>query len=102
MGGSPLSARHRGLDVLAPGYCPLGLGANISSNLGEKIDMAETIVKYRALAGDLCDAVLLEERDGIALIDVRFPQNGEGLRLSGIPLLAADDGRRGVCFPVAA
>ena len=64
--------------------------------------MTDTMVKYRALAGDLCDAVLLEDRDGIALIDVRFPQNGEGLRLSGIPLLSADDGRRGICFPEAA
>jgi len=60
--------------------------------------MTDTMVKYRALAGDLCDAVLLEENGTSAIIDVRFPQSSDRLRLSRIPLLAADDGRRGVCF----
>ena len=64
--------------------------------------MTDTMVKYRALAGDLCDAVLLEDRGGSALIEVTFPNSTERLRLSRIPLLAADDGRRGVCFPEAA
>jgi hypothetical protein len=64
--------------------------------------MTDTMVKYRALAGDLCDAVLLEDSDGSAIIDVTFPQSSERLRLSRIPLLPADDGRRGICFREAA
>lgn len=63
--------------------------------------MAETKVKYRALAGDLCDAVLLEENGTSAIIEVTFPQSSSRLRLSKIPLLAADDGRRGICFQEA-
>ena len=70
--------------------------------MGEKIDMADTMVKYRALAGDLCDAVLLEETERGATIHVLFPQSSERLKLTRIPLLVADDGRRGVCFPPVA
>ena len=64
--------------------------------------MTDKMVKYRALAGDLCDAVLLEKSSGNATIDVIFPNSTERLRLSRVPLLPADDGRRGICFPEAA
>jgi len=64
--------------------------------------MSDTMVKYRALAGDLCDAILLDQDGGKALIDVTFPNSKEHLRLSRIPLVMVDDGRRGICFPVAA
>lgn len=64
--------------------------------------MAEKMVKYRALAGDLCDAILLDESDGLALLDITFPNSTEGLRLSRIPLVLADDGRRGICFRAGA
>jgi hypothetical protein len=45
--------------------------------------------------------VLLEDRGDTAIIDVTFPQSSDRLRLSGVPLLPADDGRRGICFPEA-
>ena len=65
--------------------------------------MAEIRLKYRALAGDLCDALLLEETPRGMTIHVLFPQSSDKLKLTRIPLLARDDGRtRGVCFLVAA
>jgi hypothetical protein len=61
--------------------------------------MIDKMVKYRALAGDLCDAILVEETDRGATIDVTFPNSSERLMLSRIPMVVADDGRRGICFP---
>ena len=56
-------------------------------------------LQYRSLSGYCYDADVLAIACEQATIDVLIPGEREPLRLSRVPLLAADDGRNGVCFP---
>lgn len=81
--------------LLAAGYLP--------SKSGEKTDMGEKrAVKYRSRSGDVLDADVVFESGTTAAIEVKLPGTKFPLRLSRIPLLAADEGRNATCFPASA